>query len=602
MARHEARAASSRERKFLVSNLTLSLKIALSLAAVVLASVVFSVILARRLENSFFASALAGLRAENWVFDLGVASSPPDSQGALGDLGEGLPPEDKSPWAESAGEIAALARSLSALLEESQTAAEGRGQSRESAARAGAELTIRLAGEKDLGPLVARGLELLAREASAGEREAYLGALPENSPENASLAAGDRASRAAFEDYARAWRDWAEKSALQEDLFLKIQSQRALVGQKARAVLARGVSEETILREVAWEGSVGVAALLAICALIVFALGRAAIGPLSWALKGLGRSAQEVTGTAKLLSNSSAQLAKGAADNTQAVLDAISSLETLLSMAKRNAAHSDDAKELVATAQSFVSAANDYMLQISQAMEEIKNSGEASREIVKTVEDIAFQTNILALNAAVEAARAGEAGVGFAVVADEVRNLANKSRDAAVNTTSMLASSLRRINDGALLVEKAKESFVSLVETTDRVGAIVESVTAASRSQTRDIQDIHQSIALMDKVTQENSLEAAEAENISRALNRQAKLLNGTIRKIRGILSGETRRGRSRAALGSRAAPAPEPVAAAVAPSAKGLRDIGSHAAPAPIFKGAKRADLESALPMDDDF
>jgi hypothetical protein len=211
----------------------------------------------------------------------------------------------------------------------------------------------------------------------------------------------------------------------------------------------------------------------------------------------------------------------------------------------------------------------------------------------------------------VEAARAGEAGLSFAVVADEVRNLANRSREAAVSTTSMLESSLGRINEGAQLVGKAKESFDKLVATSDQVTEIVASITLASKSQTRDIQDIHQSIALMDKVTQENSLEAAETVNISKALNRQAGLLNNTLRKVTAILSGA---GPGPAGPGmTRTLPAPAGSGKAKAASVRespeprepqealNLEDLKKEE-PRSSFKSVSDKDLDKTLPMDDDF
>jgi methyl-accepting chemotaxis protein len=395
--------------------------------------------------------------------------------------------------------------------------------------------------------------------------------------------------------------------------------------QETRGMVS-GARTSGVAAQIAVHLALGLLGLVVISAISVFLLRRTAIRPLGRVMGGLNRSAGEVTGTARLLSRSSRQIAKGASDNTQAVLNAISSLETLLSMAKRNAGHSDEAKEHVAEVKNFVEEANLYMLDIANAMEEIRSSGQASSQIIKSVEEIAFQTNILALNAAVEAARAGEAGLSFAVVADEVRNLANKSRDAAASTTSMLASSIERINGGALLVEKAKESFARLVETSDQVKAIVESITLASRSQTRDIQDIHQSIALMDKVTQENSLEAAEAENISNDLNRQAGVLLSAVTKVASILQGSRAPARSpgarvltrRATAGSSLKRTGPPYGSTSEtdeasldappdePAERAAMDLDSMKAPhesrEPVFKTGPSKDLDNAIPMDDDF
>jgi hypothetical protein len=341
---------------------------------------------------------------------------------------------------------------------------------------------------------------------------------------------------------------------------------------------------------------IGFLALAVLSASFFLLLLKTAIQPLRQILGGLGLSAGEVTQTAQKLSHSSRSLAHGASDNTKAVLAAISSLEELLSMAKRNAGHSDSARELMGMAKSYVDEANLFMHQVSSAMVEIKNSGNASREIIKSVEQIAFQTNILALNAAVEAARAGEAGLGFAVVADEVRNLANSSAAAAKNTASMLAGSIARINDGALLVKKAEESFVSLVETSDKVASLVENIAKASQSQSQEIQDIHQSIAQVDKVTQENSVEAAEAENISKDLTRQAFFLKRAIGWADSILQGSRAQTNNRQAQPSFAPSVPLKTRPSLRDMAKD-DNIPRHA-----FTAGKNKELDKALPMDDDF
>jgi methyl-accepting chemotaxis protein len=347
--------------------------------------------------------------------------------------------------------------------------------------------------------------------------------------------------------------------------------------------------------------------LILLTGLLAYLLIRTNIKPLTTITQTLDQSAGKVVETSDKLSRSSAQLAKGAADNTQAVLTAITSLETLLSMAKRNATNADSCKDLMAQVKDFVAEANLYMLQIAEAMTQIRDSGKASADIIKSVEDIAFQTNILALNAAVEAARAGEAGVGFAVVADEVRNLANKSRDAAKNTNSIMESSINLINDGSLLVDKAKESFVSLVDASDQVGIIVDNIALASTSQTRDIQDIHQSIALMDKVTQENAMEAAQTENFSRALNNQAGFLGGAVEKITLLLQGDSHPRRSsyrptKQTVHKTRVPQIEDSAIISAQVAEVENLTDAPDTTKKHFKTPKKDDLEEAFPMDDDF
>ncbi|MDR1608999.1 MAG: methyl-accepting chemotaxis protein [Deltaproteobacteria bacterium] len=357
-------------------------------------------------------------------------------------------------------------------------------------------------------------------------------------------------------------------------------------------------------RQLAWGLTVGFVALSLLTALLIFYIFRTVIRPLRGVLGGLEKSAGEVTRTATLLSRSSRSLARGASDNTQAVLTAMSSLEELLAAAKRNAGNSERAKGLMDKAKSFVAEANEAMSLITVAMEEIKDSGQASSQIIKTVEEIAFQTNILALNAAVEAARAGEAGVGFAVVADEVRNLANSSSEAAKNTTNMLAGSIKRINEGSQLVVKAELSFKALVATSESVADLVQSVAEASQSQARAIQDTHQSIALMDKVTQENAVEAAGAEKISLALNGQANLLSRAVRGISALLHGWAKPsfplGQPREPK-SQKADFDQQIDQNLDQVERITRPKPSLNRPSRAFKASRKA-LEEAIPMDDDF
>ncbi len=346
---------------------------------------------------------------------------------------------------------------------------------------------------------------------------------------------------------------------------------------------------------------VGLAAALVLTVALFWILLRSTVRPLSGVIEHFRGGAAEVTQTADQLSHSSQLLAKGVSENTAAVLEAISSLEEMLTLAKRNAGHSGQARDLMIEAKEHVVQANSAMGEISKAMEEIRHSGQASRQIIKTVEEIAFQTNILALNAAVEAARAGEAGVGFAVVADEVRNLANRSAAAAQNTAVIIAGIEDRINQGARLVNNAEESFASVVVTSDQMGAIVDEIAQASQSQAQDIQNIHQSIALMDKVTQENAAGAGETQSLSHSLTRQAALLGEAVSEMTVILKGS---GAAARQGGGRPNPV-RPAGVRSAPARVGFSrdEAGAAGRPRPrVVDHSKKQELDAAIPMDDEF
>ncbi|MDL2259690.1 methyl-accepting chemotaxis protein [Deltaproteobacteria bacterium OttesenSCG-928-K17] len=326
--------------------------------------------------------------------------------------------------------------------------------------------------------------------------------------------------------------------------------------------------------------------------LVVVWILRGMVRPLGGLIDQFGRGADEVTRTAGQLSSSSRALTQGVSENTTAVLESVNSLEEMLSMARRNAGHSAAAKELVGRLKDNITLADKAMEEISEAMEEIRASSQASRKIISTVEEIAFQTNILALNAAVEAARAGEAGVGFAVVADEVRNLAGSSAAAAKNTADMLAGSMRMINQGAELVKNAEAGFVAMVEASDEMESIVAEIAQASQSQAQDIQNMHQSIAMMDKVTQENAAGAGQTRALSEGLTLQAKALEQALEEMTVILHGTSYRP---AGIGRAAKAAGRSGAAAINFKA---RPVGGPV----VVDSSKKAKLDEDFPMGDDF
>ena len=340
---------------------------------------------------------------------------------------------------------------------------------------------------------------------------------------------------------------------------------------------------------------------IVLAGLLLFWSLKAAVKPLSSAVDLLNQGAAQVSNTADTLSQSSEFLAKGASENTVAVLEAIQSLEAMLNMAKRNAGHSAEAAELVSSSKDHVAAANDTISEISTAMDEIRESGRSSSQIIKSVEEIAFQTNLLALNAAVEAARAGEAGVGFAVVADEVRNLANRSAEAAKHTTSVIAGSMERINQGAALVNTATETFVSLVEVADKVAALVTEIAEASKRQAHDIQQIHQSIALMDQVTQDHAAGAGDTQTLSEGLITQANLLTDALAQIVFIIKGQRRvtaRLKNPQHLNAKASPN-KPLTLKTNLLTKAAEETVPQIKP---LSKTNKKELEMAFPMDEDF
>ena len=240
------------------------------------------------------------------------------------------------------------------------------------------------------------------------------------------------------------------------------------------------------------------------------------------------------------VSNASKSLADGAGEQAASIQETSSALEELSSMTLRNADHAQKSNELSQQARSAADRGAGDVRAMDSAMAALKASSDDIAKIIKTIDEIAFQTNILALNAAVEAARAGEAGMGFAVVADEVRNLAQRSGQAARETAAKIEGAIRSSAQGADISVKVAEALREIAAKTRQADELVSEVAQASREQTRGLQQISQAMGQVDKVTQRNAANAEESSASAAELKAQAALMSETVNDLI-ILVGATR-------------------------------------------------------------
>ena len=230
--------------------------------------------------------------------------------------------------------------------------------------------------------------------------------------------------------------------------------------------------------------------------------------------------------SAREVSAASQTLATGASEQAASLEEVSATLEELVSMTKRNAEHAQLGKASAAGARAAAETGAQEMERMQAAMTAINQSSLEISKIIKTIDEIAFQTNILALNAAVEAARAGEAGAGFAVVADEVRSLAQRSAMAARETADKIAVATERSGQGVQLSSRVATELNSIVNQIREVDRLVVEVASGSHEQKVGLEQISTTITRMDQMTQANAATAEETASASAILTTKSDELH----------------------------------------------------------------------------
>ncbi len=233
-------------------------------------------------------------------------------------------------------------------------------------------------------------------------------------------------------------------------------------------------------------------------------------------------STMQVTVGADEVAAASQALAQGATEQASALEEVTASMNEISQHTKTNATQANEANERVISVKDMAETGNDQMKSLIGAMNDINESSETISKILKTIDSIAFQTNILALNAAVEAARAGVHGKGFAVVAEEVRNLAAKSASAASETAEIIEDTIRKVSNGTQIAEATAKSLDEIVGSIDRIVDLIGAIASASNEQATAVSQVDQAISQVSQVVQTNSATSEQCAASSAELSSQA--------------------------------------------------------------------------------
>jgi methyl-accepting chemotaxis protein len=329
----------------------------------------------------------------------------------------------------------------------------------------------------------------------------------------------------------------------------------------------------------------------AISLLIGYLMVRLPLRNLSRVIEGVSSASTQVGSASNQLASASQSMASGASQQAASMEETSATLEQMSSATAASAKGAKEAESLAGGAKVLAAEGGEAMGRMTAAIGAIKESSTKTARIVKTIDEIAFQTNLLALNAAVEAARAGDSGRGFAVVAEEVRNLAQRSAEAAKETSRLIEDSQAKADLGVKVSEEMGGLLKQINDGIAKVGVLIQDVAASAADQSKSIAQVNTAVAQMDGITQSNAANAEQSAASSDELSAQAADLQHLVAQLTDIV-GSVKTAQGKQGAGPAGNGGAKPMAHQAAPQTA----LPAHPAPAKGNAGGGKGGLRAKI------
>ena len=244
----------------------------------------------------------------------------------------------------------------------------------------------------------------------------------------------------------------------------------------------------------------------------------------------VSKIAQNLNGSAQLMEQISTTLSAGAEEQESTISEISKDIVGIVGEAKKSLAEADVASQTALRSTDKLHESNEEIRDMVEAMSKITDASRQIESIIRTIEDIAFQTNILALNAAVEAARAGAAGKGFAVVADEVRNLATKSADAAKNTSALIVTTIDAVDNGTELARRVADRMNDVIEISEQSSERSKLIARLTQNQVESINAVKVKVENISYVVSQTSQTSEESAEIARNVSEEVRRMTAVVK------------------------------------------------------------------------